>query len=230
MTPGRAVDHHHDFPGGAAAQPGAARYAGTAAGGFSLGLVVGGLLTAMAGGGCSSRPCCSRRSCWSWPYGCCRQDTRPGGRGVRRRGRVTLTTGCWSRLRRWCGCRTSSPARPRATLVAQPGAARACSWWSSGGRRRRWCGSGSCATAALVRANLGDRAVRRRVLGLPVHRRAVPAGAAWLVAIETGLALLVVGDRRGARPDPDPEARRPFGNPPVIVAGLSRPWWHTRCS
>ena len=45
--PGRPVDHHHELRRGPQRNRALLVYAGTAAGGFSLGLVAGGLLTAL---------------------------------------------------------------------------------------------------------------------------------------------------------------------------------------
>lgn len=80
-------------------------FAGTAAGGFSLGMVIGGLLTQLGWRWVFFAPCCSRAPSWSPRSGCCRVPA-PRPRGPRRR--PTAST-CREPRRRRGRCCCSRP-------------------------------------------------------------------------------------------------------------------------
>ena len=99
-----------------------------------------------------------------------RGDGQRGDAAARPHGRRRAPTSGWASA--------STRRRLRRHAVVLFGAVRRR---SSGASRIRWCGSGSCAPARLVRANIAAMALFGCLHRLPVHRHALPAVAARLV-------------------------------------------------
>ena len=185
-------------------------YAGVAAAGFSLGMVVGGLLTAIGWRWvffapvrdghrcCSSSRSASCRATAPRAAGQLRPRRRAGDHRGDDRARVHRRprAGRRARARR-------SPGWPAAALLlaafVRDRAPRAAS---------RSCASASCANREPAARQRRHDAVHRRLRRLPVRRRALPAGAARLVAGRDRAGAGRARDRRDPRADAHPEARR----------------------
>ena len=221
-------------------------YAGTGAGGFSLGLVVGGLLTdgRLAVGVLRPGVFASLillAALRLVPDGRRRPHRAAGGFDLRGRGHASPAA-MLLLVSAWC-------ARPTSAWRSTVGDARRGRRAAGGVRRDRAAVGGAARPARhlppapLVRANLGALLFVGAFFGFQFIVVLYLQELRGWSALETGLALLVIGIDAVLAPTLTPRLVRRFGNVPVILAGMllgvaayalflpvGADWTYARCS